>query len=1079
MAVSALSLVSLLILSLVLVNLTLAHSNACKESYDLHDCDEISECVSTQPGSYQCRCPKGYADRSPDPVSKPGRKCEKVSDCSICSPNASCEQTYDGAKCQCKPGFVDKSPGPEKGRRCEKDCSICSPNAVCEQSYDGPKCQCKPGFIDQSTGPDRGRRCEKAGVCSAGEHDCDANARCVEKPNVDPGLQAYVEAQFTCICLPGFRDRSLDPVNKPGRLCVKQETCATNGQVCSRNALCENVGDSFTCRCKEGYVDQSADPAKPGRTCVPEDPCANNNCDSAATCYPLSNGGFTCKCNGGYRDQDSAVNVNTQGRNCVKRHPCQEKTECDPKATCQELADGLSYTCICPANSIDNSVDKTNKPGRVCVEASIDEPATEKPAEQIKTTIPCGPTKCKIELGEVCLAPGLCGCPTGQGRSTPNDKCQPMEKIPLIVRIVEKGPQEPVLYSSEFGNNRSAPYVELADEFRQDMGKAIGSTDIAPKYITSDVSYITHPKTVNSTWGDGILVNFTAGVVPGSVDRCDLWDKMMDSFQQTNQQIGGGKLKVASDVNLLTPCPPTCGGVVCNAALGEVCIAGSVCGCPSGQKRASKNEKCYEVEPVKFPLWVIRKNQDHLVFNSTFDNPQDAVHKEYVNLFESGVAQSYPQTKLKESFVVAEVNEIFHPNALNGSWDKGIIFNSTMYFKKGTVTIPSDTYYTLIRWIMDKNDYQIGHSGLYLNPYQPDIFKACFKNDCHPKGICIDIGPHEYRCECGANYRDLNPTNPGHDCIPNDNFGDCDSKSHNNCSENARCIELDHLYKCECLPGFEDTSPPGAIAGSVCTHLPCSDVNFCPANTTCVNLPNHEAKCQCNREFVDISHSENRVSLGLSSSQCMNPQDVCALGLHNCSKVAICTPKPPGDYTCSCPPNYVDGDPSNPGRICAGLLCPMCNQHGDCVHDPKTNNITCACADGWTGEFCALSATSLPAILFIILALLFLLLALCCLLYLCTKCRCFKRHREVPWSAMDSGSDISDLYSQPIGIPRAKLGGDSDSLGSDYTIREEIERRVTTDITRTEQRIVETEDESHEVMDSSASAMRRHEYYPS
>lgn len=58
---------------------------------------------------------------------------------------------------------------------------------------------------------------------------------------------------------------------------------------------------------------------------------------------------------------------------------------------------------------------------------------------------------------------------------------------------------------------------------------------------------------------------------------------------------------------------------------------------------------------------------------------------------------------------------------------QGSLLYSAINLISGTVTIPSDTYYTLIRWIMDKNDYQIGRSGLYLNPYQPDIFKACFK----------------------------------------------------------------------------------------------------------------------------------------------------------------------------------------------------------------------------------------------------------------------------------------------------------------------------------------------------------------
>lgn len=65
--------------------------------------------------------------------------------------------------------------------------------------------------------------------------------------------------------------------------------------------------------------------------------------------------------------------------------------------------------------------------------------------------------------------------------------------------------------------------------------------------------------------------------------------------------------------------------------------------------------------------------------------------------------------------------------AMNASWNTGLLFNATVYFRKGTIKIPSDAYYLLVRYIIDKNDYQVGQSGLYLNPYQPDPFKACYK----------------------------------------------------------------------------------------------------------------------------------------------------------------------------------------------------------------------------------------------------------------------------------------------------------------------------------------------------------------
>lgn len=138
---------------------------------------------------------------------------------------------------------------------------------------------------------------------------------------------------------------------------------------------------------------------------------------------------------------------------------------------------------------------------------------------------------------------------------SPKDRCQPIDKIPLAFRIVSRG-QQPLFYSSEYGHSQNEAYVELTNEFQKDLGRSVGGTVYAPKYVTTDVSYITHPKTVNSSWPDGLLVNFTVGVTPSQpkIDVCDLWDKLMESLQRSNGAIGGGRINVAADNDLLDPC---------------------------------------------------------------------------------------------------------------------------------------------------------------------------------------------------------------------------------------------------------------------------------------------------------------------------------------------------------------------------------------------------------------------------------------------------------------------------------------------------------------------------------------------
>lgn len=73
------------------------------------------------------------------------------------------------------------------------------------------------------------------------------------------------------------------------------------------------------------------------------------------------------------------------------------------------------------------------------------------------------------------------------------------------------------------------------------------------------------------------------------------------------------------------------------------------------------------------------------------------------------------------------MNEIVDPMSINATWDRGILFNCTVYFRKGSVRLPSDAYHMLVRYIIDQNNYQIGQSGLYINDYQSDPSKACWK----------------------------------------------------------------------------------------------------------------------------------------------------------------------------------------------------------------------------------------------------------------------------------------------------------------------------------------------------------------
>ena len=100
--------------------------------------------------------------------------------------------------------------------------------------------------------------------CQDGTHTCHPYAQC--RPT---GATSY-----TCQCLAGYEDHS--PAEQPGRLCVpKQPICLNKAKMdCHAAAICQESSsepEGFTCRCRDGYRDISAEVyKKPGRECEEE-----------------------------------------------------------------------------------------------------------------------------------------------------------------------------------------------------------------------------------------------------------------------------------------------------------------------------------------------------------------------------------------------------------------------------------------------------------------------------------------------------------------------------------------------------------------------------------------------------------------------------------------------------------------------------------------------------------------------------------------------------------------------------------------------------------------------------------------
>ncbi|KAL3105579.1 hypothetical protein niasHT_021202 [Heterodera trifolii] len=76
-----------------------------------------------------------------------------------------------------------------------------------------------------------------------------------------------------------------------------------------------------------------------------------------------------------------------------------------------------------------------------------------------------------------------------------------------------------------------------------------------------------------------------------------------------------------------------------------------------------------------------------------------------------------------------------------------------------------------------------------------------------------------YSCKCIVGHRDMDPENPGRKCVSMLGFNECAREEDNECSENAKCIDMEFEYKCQCLAGYKDASPKGTVPGSKCVPL--------------------------------------------------------------------------------------------------------------------------------------------------------------------------------------------------------------------------------------------------------------------
>ena len=324
---------------------------------DVYPCPQDADCVNV-PGSYDCRCRKGYLER--------GGACFEIDECEsvlsygmsghlqecragVCASVRSClfpqtnESRADNASlvCACNQAntrsleciyaktevienensdnvttllslswqtmFDSTKLNSVAPAILRHNCSLS--NATCKNTPGSYECHCNPGFYSN----DSGRHCYDEDECLRND-SCDPNASCIN-----------TIGSFKCACNKGF--------SGDGRTnCSDDNECELSAHNCHENASCTNTFGSFDCECKYGYQGN-------GTFCEDLNECLNNTlnrCHPSAKCFNYI-GGYHCHCTIGYIGD---------GRRCRDVDECANRTQlCGPHASCYNTPG--SYKCKC------------------------------------------------------------------------------------------------------------------------------------------------------------------------------------------------------------------------------------------------------------------------------------------------------------------------------------------------------------------------------------------------------------------------------------------------------------------------------------------------------------------------------------------------------------------------------------------------------------------------------------------------------------------------------------------------------------------------------------------------------------
>ncbi|KAG8186171.1 hypothetical protein JTE90_011995 [Oedothorax gibbosus] len=233
------------------------------------------------------------------------------------------------------------------------------------------------------------------------------------------------------------------------------------------------------------------------------------------------------------------------------------------------------------------------------------------------------------------------------------------------------------------------------------------------------------------------------------------------------------------------------------------------CQCRSGHARRDDHDICKEIQTFSVLLKVVKMGNESVIFNNPLSNTKSKEYKEFARNAREGIADAYSITNVKDHIYDAEVNNIMPgdammrpdfkttlPSIVDNNGGQGVIVNFTVQVSK---SVSSNLLEQELSRSLQSNGMMIGDSALLTAPLSQNVqdYDECLdlrSNDCALNAKCVNL-EGTFTCECNEGFEDMDRSLPGRTCL-------AITENCNYCHGRGDCLQDEDKTFCRCQPMF-------------------------------------------------------------------------------------------------------------------------------------------------------------------------------------------------------------------------------------------------------------------------------------